>query len=798
MSAQPFAGNRVANAKTLLVSTRFMPLVTAVFFGVAIVLGLLPNARPAVPTGDVPFQEFSSARARVHIDRIAKAPRTMGTLEHDRARDYIVSELVRLGLKPNIQRTTAISINRRGWAFGGNVANVIARLPGSGTGHAVLLSAHYDTVTESPGAADDGTGVAVLLETARALSHRAAPSNDLIFLFTDGEEYGLIGAEAFVSQYKPADLITAALNFEARGSGGPAYLFETSAQNSQLIRTFARSTKYPEASSLFYEVYRKLPNDTDLTVFKRAGFPAMNFAFIDRVVNYHTPDDTERNLDEQSLQQTGLYALQLAQAFGNSMAVPKAGGDLIYFTVARSGLLMYAAWWAVPLSTAAALMTIAAVGFALWRKRVTVTAVLAGVLAVPAVAILSAGCAGVVAFAISEMRPDYDSFVMGDVYHHWPFLGAELVAGLAATLMTLALFLRRWPFFGVWLGALLWALMADLAVALLMPGASYLLAWPHLITAACALLASVSRWFWQPQTERGIERLSNRGMIALAAGALLWTVFLASLFRLLPLALGLSACVPLALLLGFMACWQIPSFRWVSGMRARWVPIVAVFGVVMLIAIGFRQNRFDSHQPLQAAIFYGLMADEGSAVWGSPDPPSANRWIQAHFRPRARRGPLPEFTLSGGTFTSAPAPVLPIAPPEAELQSSTASAVGRTRWAIHLHSHRGAPNLVLRFPQQKNSFRLVSLNGHEALGAVGSDLRGIILKAVPAQGDDVVIDGSADSRPEFQLMDWTAGLPEALGQELARPPANIIPGAQFDLYNWSTVVAKQIRFGMPR
>src|SRR6202034_2638930 len=102
-------------------------------------------------------------------------------------------------------------------------------------------------------------------------------------------------------------------------------------------------------------------------------------------------------------------------------------------------------------------------------------------------------------------------------------------------------------------------------------------------------------------------------------------------------------------------CWQIPSFRWVSGMGALWAPIVAVFVVVMLIAIGFRQNRFDSHQPLQAAIFYGLVADEGSAVWGSPDPPSANQWIQAHFRPRARRGPLPVFALSGGTFTSAPA-----------------------------------------------------------------------------------------------------------------------------------------------
>ena len=126
---------------------------------------------------------------------------------------------------------------------------------------------------------------------------------------------------------------------------------------------------------------------------------------------------------------------------------------------------------------------------------------------------------------------------------------------------------------------------------------------------------------------------------------------------------------------------------------------------------------------------------------------------------------------------------------KAELQSSTPAAPGRMRWAVHIHSARGASSMLLRFPRQKDSIRLVSLNGRAALGSVDRDLRAIILKAVPAQGDDIVIDCPAHIRPEFQILDWTAGLPKALGPELTSPPADLISGAQFDLYNWSTVVS---------
>jgi len=87
----------------------------------------------------------------------------------------------------------------------------------------VLLVAHYDSVPTGPGANDDGVGVATLLETARALTASAPLQNDVIFLFTDSEETGLLGAQAFVTEHLWAKEVEVVLNFEGRGNGGLNY-----------------------------------------------------------------------------------------------------------------------------------------------------------------------------------------------------------------------------------------------------------------------------------------------------------------------------------------------------------------------------------------------------------------------------------------------------------------------------------------------------------------------------------------------------------------------------------------------
>ena len=126
---------------------------------------------------------------------------------------------------------------------------------------------------------------------------------DLIVLFPDGEEDGFHGSHLFVNEHPWARDVGIVLNFDARGNSGPSIMFETSEENGWLISQFAQAVNQPLATSLSMDIYQVLPNDTDLTVFKRAGMGGLNFAFGSGLAYYHTADDTPANLDQRTLQQ---------------------------------------------------------------------------------------------------------------------------------------------------------------------------------------------------------------------------------------------------------------------------------------------------------------------------------------------------------------------------------------------------------------------------------------------------------------------------------------------------------------
>jgi len=158
-----------------------------------------------------------------------------------------------------------------------------------------LLVAHYDSVPAGPGAADAGHAVAIILETLELLQQKPF-KNDLVVLINEGEEAGLLGAEAFMKEHPLAKTIDVVINMEARGNQGKSLLFETGENNYRLMKLFQQTAKNPSSNSLAYEIYKLLPNDTDLTVFKRHGITGVNFAFQGRVNHYHTPMDNIENL----------------------------------------------------------------------------------------------------------------------------------------------------------------------------------------------------------------------------------------------------------------------------------------------------------------------------------------------------------------------------------------------------------------------------------------------------------------------------------------------------------------------
>jgi hypothetical protein len=331
-----------------------------------IAVSLIPLPRPEPLPVTAPPQDFSAARALDQIRIIAQRPHPPGSADHRRVRDYVLAQLTKLGTSPEIE-TGFASITFGKFHGEGNVENIVARLPGSGNTRPVMLAAHYDSVTRGPGASDDGSGVAVLLETLRAL--RAAPSlrNDVILLITDGEEKGLLGAQVFMRDHPWRQQPAATLNFEARGTAGNAFMFETSAGNLWLIRDLQSAVPQADAMSVAYEIYRRMPNNTDLTIFKRGGLAGMNFAFIGRPEFYHTAQDDVAHLDMHSLQEQGRYALSLVRRFGDEDLRGKHSGDAVYFPTPFTSLIVYPANWAKPIAwlTLAGLIAALIVG---WKR----------------------------------------------------------------------------------------------------------------------------------------------------------------------------------------------------------------------------------------------------------------------------------------------------------------------------------------------------------------------------------------------------------------------------------------------
>ena len=215
-----------------------------------------------------------------------------GSPAADTVRDYLVDTLTDLGLRAEVQDAVGADDALGGYAMA-RVRNVVALLPGTDPTGRVFLVAHYDSVQVSYGGNDDGAGVATLLETARALTAGPAPRNDIVFVLTDAEEACLCGAEAFVSQHRYAADGGVVLNFEARGSTGPAIMFETSRGNAGVVDLYGDAVPDPVGTSFAVEVYRILPNDTDFTPFReQARFVGLNSAYIDGSAVYHTPEDT--------------------------------------------------------------------------------------------------------------------------------------------------------------------------------------------------------------------------------------------------------------------------------------------------------------------------------------------------------------------------------------------------------------------------------------------------------------------------------------------------------------------------
>ena len=277
---------------------------------------------------------FSLENARAHVDMLAGTigSRPIGTAENARARDYVVDQLRLYGFDVRVQETDAQrpEIGRTAHVF-----NVIGVKPGTERG-ALALVAHYDSAPESPGGADDGLGVAVALEAARVLGARDSRRHALYVLLTDGEEAGLMGAAGLTADRDVMDRLQAYINIEAIGSGGTALLFETGPGNGWIVQPWMRSAPHPRGGSYAVEVYRRLPNDTDFSIFERHGIPGLNFAATGDSYPYHTARDTADRLSDWTLRATGENTVGTALALDAMDLTRRTTASETFFDVGQT------------------------------------------------------------------------------------------------------------------------------------------------------------------------------------------------------------------------------------------------------------------------------------------------------------------------------------------------------------------------------------------------------------------------------------------------------------------------------
>ncbi|WP_396179717.1 M20/M25/M40 family metallo-hydrolase, partial [Flavobacterium sp.] len=280
------------------------------------------------------LSEFSTQRALNKLAIITKEPHYVGSENHKVVADFLVKELENLGLETSIQEGYTLT----DWGNLVKSKNILARIKGTANTKALLLLSHYDSAphSKSLGASDDGSGIVTILEGVRAFLHNnSKPKNDIIILFSDAEELGLNGAALFVTEHHWAKEVGLVINFEARGTSGPSYmLMEVNKGNAALVQNFADAkSKFPVSNSLMYSIYKMLPNDTDLTVFREEGqIQGLNFAFIDSHYNYHTAQDNLANLSPESLEHQGTYLMSLLQYFGSTdLRTLASSDDEVYF-----------------------------------------------------------------------------------------------------------------------------------------------------------------------------------------------------------------------------------------------------------------------------------------------------------------------------------------------------------------------------------------------------------------------------------------------------------------------------------
>lgn len=658
---------------------------------------------------DEALAEFSTERALNQVEIIAQKPHYVGSTNHELVANYLKLELNRIGLETSVQE--GFTLNDKGLLV--KSKNILARIKGTNNTKALLLLSHYDSAPHSfsKGASDDASGVATILEGIRAFLYSKHPQkNDIIILFSDAEELGLNGAALFVNKHPWAKDVGLVLNFEARGTSGPSYmLLETNKGNETLIKDFAKAKpSHPVSNSLMYSIYKMLPNDTDLTVFREQGnIQGFNFAFIDGHFNYHTQQDDVQHLNKTTLAHQGTYIMPLLRYFSNiDLNKTESSEDNVYFN-APFTFISYPFSWVMPMTLIAFGLLALFIFVGKVKRIITFTEIFKGF--VPLIGSILID--GLVTFLgwklILEIYPQYSDLLNGFTYNGHAYIGAFVTLSIAICFAFYHHFSEAKITMNHFVAPLLLWIIINAFLANSLTGAGFLI-----IPVYFGILLFGIFIFTQHYS-LGMNLIFSIPALAIVAPFII----------MFPIGLGLKILYGSAVLTVLLFGLLLPIFG-AFARKGAWIVVFFLTSISFFIYAGYHSG-YEHGKAKSNSLLYVYNADRNSASWTTYDT-NLDEWTKSYLGETNQKAvglnTLPLASKYNTTLTySAIAPVVDIPKPSIEFLRD--SVIGNNRYLkIRITPNRKVNRYDI-YANPKMTFYNFKANGVATSGEKGNRLQ---------------------------------------------------------------------------
>ncbi|GLB36490.1 putative peptidase family M28 [Lyophyllum shimeji] len=305
---------------------------------------LVTDQLPGIPDADHQHGlKVRQAWKDLHV--IAARPHPYNSRANDLVRDYLLSRLEPIAAAyPHMHlvddRVSNASFSKH--YFEGS--NILVKIDGTEPNQpgAVLFSAHYDSVSTSMGATDDGMAIVTMLQLVAKLAEKRSKRTS-IFNFNNGEEDGLYGAHAFL-EHPWSNLTRTFLNLEGAAAGGRPILFRGTSTK-PLSAFHHKYVPHPHGTVLAGDAFARgvIRSSTDYSVYSKGGrMEGLDFAFYKGRSHYHTRYDAipflrggTRALWSMMEAVDGAGRALLDQGHG------EPAGDVVYFDLFGRFMVMF-------------------------------------------------------------------------------------------------------------------------------------------------------------------------------------------------------------------------------------------------------------------------------------------------------------------------------------------------------------------------------------------------------------------------------------------------------------------------